>query len=175
MKIIIALFLFLLSTIVFSKPIYESTQNLMNDAAVKTDTIFKGRVIKKKKIEDGLVLTDSFLNIGILKVEILKVYRGKNKKNKQRFVCTWFDGKEHTFDFVIGKEFTFFGVDTELNIQLPGIYGFVFSSTVTNNELSKALKFKNKPITDRSTIFELFEPSDQILKNACNDPNAWGH
>lgn len=175
MKTIIVVFFVLISFNVYSKPIRLSTQQLINRAAVHTDTIFVGRVLEKKEIEGGFILDKGSMPIGILKVEVLTVFRGKIVKNEQRLVCTWFDRREHEFNFTIGREFTFFGIDTGLNIQLPSVNGFIFDSTGMDKEFSKALKLRSKPIKDRNLIFEIVESGDNVTRNACNEPDAWEH
>lgn len=66
----------------------ESEQEVLNRVAVDTDTIFRGRVLREKAIKDGLVFADGdTLSIGIMEVEVQKVYRGQVLKNDKLLLC----------------------------------------------------------------------------------------
>lgn len=173
MKIVTLILLFWLSENAFSKPVMHTTQQLIDRAAMNTNTIFIGKVLEKKEIDNGFILDTGHLPVGILKVEVLKVYRGQIKEAEQRFVCTWFDRTEHVFTFEIGREFTFFGVETDASIQLPSTLGFVFASTGLEKEFSKALELPVNTRKDKELIFEIVEPSDVVSRNACNEQDFW--
>ncbi|WNB75566.1 hypothetical protein [Methylomonas koyamae] len=173
MKAIFAIFFYLFPLDVYSKPIIHTTEQFIERAAINTDTIFVGKVLEKKEIDDGFTLNNVSSPIGVLKVEVLKVYRGGIKEHEHRFVCTWFDRKEHPFTFAVGQEFTFFGINTSLNIQLPSTLGFIFAPTVFDRALTKALQLPSRPIKDQSLIFEFVESGDNITRNVCNESNAW--
>ena len=157
----------------YSKYPYESLQDVMNRVVTQTDTIFVGKIIEKKEIEQGLIVDKWSKYIGFLKVEVIKIYRGNVKKNEKRLVCTWFDKTEHEFNFELGQEFTFFGIDTGLNIQLPSTYGYIRRATGIEKELSKALKLPRNLIKDRNLLFEIVDKGDNVIRNACNEPDAW--
>ena len=173
MKIIFAIFFSLFPLGVYSKPIVHTAEQFIERAAIHTDAIFVGKVLEKKEIDNGFTMNNVSSPIGVLKVEVLKVYRGGIKEHEQRFVCTWFDRKEHPFTFAIGQEFTFFGISTSLNIQLPSTLGFIFAPTGLNKALTKALQLPSRPIKDQSLIFEFVESGDNITRNACNELDAW--
>ncbi|MFA6095078.1 MAG: hypothetical protein WC757_04315 [Candidatus Paceibacterota bacterium] len=173
MKIVNLILLFWLSTNTFSKPVIHTTQQLINRAAMNTDTIFIGKVLEKKEIDNGFILDNGHLPVGILKIEVLKVYRGMVKKTEQKFICTWFDKTEHEFTFEIGQELTFFGVETGINIQLPSTLGFVFASTGLEDKFSKALKLPINIRKNKNLIFEIVEPDDVVSRNACNEQDFW--
>lgn len=175
MKICLAVLCFLLSGNVYSKYLYESLQEAINRAVKQSDTVFVGKILEKREIYRGLVVGTGAKHIGMLEVEIIKKYRGKVTENEKRLVCTWFDRTEHDFNFRIGQELIFFGVDTGLNIQLPSTYGYIRDSNGIEKELSKALKLRSRPIKDRNFIFEIVDPGDNVTRNACNEPNAWHH
>jgi hypothetical protein len=173
MKIFFMILCFLISSNAHSKYPYESLQHAINRVVKQTDTIFVGRILEKREINRGLVIGRGEKYIGMLEVEVIKTYRGQVRKNEKRLVCTWFDKTEHEFNFRIGQELIFFGIDTKLNIQLPSTYGYIRDSGSVENELSKALKLRSKPIKDRNLIFEIVEPDDNVTRNACNEPDAW--
>ncbi|MDT4331883.1 hypothetical protein ACQE3E_22000 [Methylomonas sp. MED-D] len=172
MKLIFIVFL-LLSSNAYSKYPIESFQNVMNRVVTQSDTIFIGKVLNEKTIEKGLVVGLGTKQIGILEVEVIKKYKGHVVKNEKRLVCTWFDNTEHLFNFKIGQELTFFGIDTGLNIQLPSTYGYIRSSSGIEKELSKSLKLRSKPNKDRNMIFEIVDSDSKVTRNACNEPDAW--
>jgi len=175
MKIILIVFLFLITNNAYSKYPNESFQHVMNRVVTQTDIIFIGKILNKKEIERGLIVGNGTKFIGILEVKVLRKYRGHVRKNEKRLVCTWFDNTEHMFNFKVGQELTFFGVDTGLNIQLPSTYGYIRNSTGIKKELSNALKLRSKPNKDRNLIFEIVDSGDNVTRNACNEPDAWGH
>lgn len=172
-KIFLTVLCVLTSGNAHSKYPYESLQHAVNRAVKQTDTVFVGRILEKREIDRGLIVGAGAKHIGMLEVEIIKKYRGQVIENEKRLVCTWFDRTEHDFNFRIGQELIFFGIDTGLNIQLPSTYGYIRASTGIEKELSKALKLRSKPIKDRNLIFEIVELSDNVTRNACNEPDAW--
>ncbi|MCQ8106424.1 hypothetical protein NP590_20160 [Methylomonas sp. SURF-2] len=172
-KIFLMVLCFLISGNAHSKYPYESLQHAVNRAVKQTDTVFVGRILEKREIDRGLIVGTGAKHIGMLEVEVIKKYRGRVIENEKRLVCTWFDRTEHDFNFRIGQELIFFGIDTGLNIQLPSTYRYIRASTGIEKELSKALKLRSKPIKDWNLIFEIVEASDNVTRNACNEPDAW--
>lgn len=175
MKILVGLIFFLMSLNAYSKHPYYSMQQLINRVVENSNTVFIGKIIDKKEINDGLILDNYKVPIGFLKIEVLRVFKGKIKKNQQSLICTWFDRKEHEFNFSTEKELIFFGVDNGLYILLPSTFGYVFDPVKIDNELTKALKLRSKPIKDPNLIFEIVDSSDHVTRNACNEPDPWEH
>jgi hypothetical protein len=172
-KILLTVLCFLISGNAHSKHSYESLQHAVNHAVKQTDTVFVGKILEKREIDRGLVIGAGAKHIGMLEVEVVKKYRGRVIANEKCLVCTWFDRTEHDFNFRIGQELIFFGIDAGLNIQLPSTHGYIRASTSIEKELSKALKLRSKPIKNRNLIFEIVEPSDNVTRNACNESDAW--
>lgn len=171
-NIIATILLVALSSYAHAKPIPYTTQQLINRAAKNSDTIFVGKVLGQKEIENGFSFNGNNLSIGILTVEVLKAYRGNLKQSDHKLVCTWIDKIEHKFNYPIGREFVFFGVDMKLNIQLPSTYGFIFAPDKIHKELYKALALRYKPIKNTKIVFEIVEPNDYVSRNVCNEPDA---
>jgi predicted small integral membrane protein len=180
MKIMMVIFFMLISFNAYSvkRAISGSRQQIINGDTVSSDTIFIGRVLGIKVIEDAFV-TSRASKYGwpaiILKVEVLKVYRGKLVKGEQRLVCTWFDPIEFEDGFYIptGKENTFFGVDIGPSIQLPD-FSPSTKDTGLDKELAKALKLPIYPnYKDPNVLFPWASPKDKLIRNVCNEPDAW--
>lgn len=174
MKLLITGILFLISINAYSKAVMNQTvQHKINNATLNSDTIFIGKVLEKQVIDDGLIVGASKKPIGIIKAEVTKTYRGNINTNQLVFLCTWFDGIENGFNFPVGHKYTFFGITTGYNIQMPMVNGFNFSATGIDTEISKALKLKGKRTKDRTPIFEIVDSEDAVTRNACNEPNFW--
>ena len=174
MRAIIIIFFMLIAFDAQSKRMPIPLQDSLNWAAKCSNTIFIGRVLEERTIEGRVIGIRSGRSIGIVKVEILKVYRGKLVKGEQRLVCSWFDEIENTFGFDDGREALFFGVDTGVTIQLPTFFGYVRSSTGNKKELARALKLPSLVTKDPDLIPRL--PSGIILdldRNACNEADVW--
>lgn len=151
----------------------QSVQQKVNSATLNSDTIFVGKVIEKQVIENGLIIGASKKPIGIIKAEVIKKYRGSVYKRQQVFLCTWFDGIENGFNFPIGYDYTFFGINTGNNIQMPMVNGFNFTATGIDSQISKALKLINKRIKSQKPIFEIVGSEEVVTRNACNEPDFW--
>lgn len=173
MKIFLFVLLCIISAQAFSKYPYESLQHIMNRIVENSDTIFVGKILQKKEIERGLIVGSRSKNIGILEVEIIKKYRGNIKNKEKRLVCTWIDDAEHVFNFNVGQELMFFGINTGLTIQLPSTYGYIMEPMETEKALFKALKNKRQKTTDTKPFFETVHSGDTINKNACNEAVNW--
>ena len=174
MRAIIIIFFMLIAFDAQSKWMPIPLQDSLNGAAVDTTTIFIGRVLEERTIEGRVIGIRSGRSIGIVKVEILKVYRGKLVKGEQRLVCSWFNGMENPFGFDDGRKLLFFGIDTGVTIQLPMFYGYVFRSTDAGKALARALKLPFRVTKDPDLIQRL--PSGDVLdikSNACNEADVW--
>ena len=174
MRAIIIIFFMLIAFDAQSKRMPIPLQERLNWAAKRSNTIFIGRVLEQKTIKGGFVANGGIYGTGIVKVEVLKVYRGKLVKGEQRLVCSWFDEIENTFGFDDGSEALFFGVDTGVTIQLPTFFGYVRSSTGNKKELARALKLPSLVTKDPDLIPRL--SSGIILdldRNACNEADVW--
>lgn len=151
----------------------ENEQDVFNRAAVRTDTIFIGRVLRVKTIKDGLVYANGDkLSIGITEDEVLKVYRGNIIKGDKILVCTWFDDIEYPFGPSIGTESILFGIKIDNRILIPMTYGYIRSIPEKETTIFKALKLKKKNI-DKSNIFATYIEERKITRNACNEPITW--
>lgn len=147
----------------------------------ESDTIFFGKTSGYKIIENGYV-TDSgeVLSIAIIQVEVVKPLRGKIKAGEKHLVCTWFmpgGGSSKAYGFDYGKdndEITILGIATEFNIQLPHFRYHLIGGFNTESIIKEGLKLPEKPIENKSRILTTFsEPRDKIIRNACNEANAW--
>lgn len=166
--------LFLNLSLVQAKFPYESEQAVLNRVAIETDTTFVGRVLRKKTINDGLVYANGdTLSIGILEVEVLKVYRGDIRKNEKLLVCTWFDGYEYSFGFTSGQESIYFGIKVDNTVLIPSTHDYIRGWEIEKEPLiNKALKLKRKRIKDKANLFATYFFS-KIIRNACNEPVTW--
>ena len=165
-----------------AKADYEDFLEAIRSSIVpESDTIFLGKKSGYKIIENGYV-TDSgeVLSIAIIQVEVVKPLRGKIKAGEKHLVCTWFipgGGSSEAYGFDYGKdndEITILGIATKYNIQLPHFRYHLIGGFNTESIIKEGLKLPEKPIEDKSRILTTFsEPRDKIIRNACNEANAW--
>jgi hypothetical protein len=173
-RLILLWLLFLSPNFVQAKHPYESEQAILNRVAIDTDTIFTGRVLRKKEFDNGLVYADgNTWSIGILEVEILKVYRGNIRKNNTQLLCTWFLGGERPFGFSIDQELIFFGLKIDNNrVLIPDTYGYIRGVEEKESAIYKALKLKKKIKHKSNPFSEVFSDSE-IVKNPCSESIDW--
>lgn len=151
----------------------ETEQETLNRVAVKTDTIFKGRILRTKTIYDGVVYSDGEKSIaGVLEVEVLKIYRGKLQKNDKRILCIWtWQIPGATINFPVGEEDIFFGVRAKNDVILiPDSYGFSLDKIEKESRLYKALKLKTDIFKD---LFSSRASEKKLIRNACYEPVKW--
>jgi hypothetical protein len=152
----------------------ESQQEILNRVAKEADTIFVGRVLRKMEINQGLVYANgNTISLGILEMEVLKTYRGKEANDKKQLVCTWFGSGEFTFDPPIGRELLIFGIQVGSIVQIPMIQGYIRGIPEDESQIFRALRLKQKKIKDKSNIFATFYSDSKVIRNACNEPIVW--
>lgn len=160
--------IWMLSARAFSKYPYESTQQLVNRVAATSDTILTGEILYKREIERGLVVNSRPIRVGLMKVKIIKLYRGKLKNKEKIFICTWIDNMEHNFNYDVGKEFIFFGIKKQFSVQLPTTYGHIMDPDLVKEKIYTALKI-NKRAINTEPIFNIVNSDDYVSRNACNE------
>jgi len=150
----------------------ESGQEVLNRVAVDADTIFRGRVLREKAIKNGLVFADGdTLSIGIMEVEVLKVYRGNILKNDKLLLCTWFLDYEAAFDNSNLHDSIFFGIKIDNNkVLIPDTYGYIWGAEENEQNIYKALKLKHKK---HSNPFSEVFSNTKITSNSCIGPIKW--
>lgn len=150
----------------------ESDQEVLNRVAVDADTIFRGRVLREKAITNGLVFADGdTLSIGIMEVEVLKVYRGHILKNDKLLLCTWFLDYEATFDNSNLHDSIFFGIKVDNSrVLIPDTYGYIRRGEEKEQNIYKALKLKHKK---HSNPFSEVFSNNKIMRNPCIEPITW--
>jgi hypothetical protein len=151
----------------------ETEQETLNRVAVDTDTIFKGRILRKTTVHDGIVYADgdSFI-VAIMEVEVLKVYRGKIHKNDKQIMCTWtWHSPEVTeIGYSNDQELLFFGIRENPNlILIPDSYGYIMDSIEKESRLYKALKLKHKIFKKLFINVSGLKP----IRNVCYEPVTW--
>jgi len=152
---------------------HETEQEVLNRVAVKTDTIFKGRVLRTKTIPNGVVYFDGeSSNAAIIEVEILEVYRGKLHQNNKQILCTWsWQRPDPAISFPKGEDQIFFGVTGENGVILiPNLYGYFLLEVENESRLYKALKLKTNIFKD---LFSSGNSENKLIRNACYEPVKW--
>ncbi|WP_157198249.1 hypothetical protein [Methylomonas sp. DH-1] len=152
---------------------HETEQEVLNRVAVKTDTIFKGRVLRTKTIPNGIVYSDGDnSNAAVIEVEILEVYRGNLHQNNKQVLCTWTSQRpDPAISFPKGEDQMFFGVMGESGVILiPNLYGYFLLEVENESRLYKALKLKTEISKD---LFLSENPENKLIRNACYEPIKW--
>ena len=149
----------------------ETEQETLNRVSASTDTIFKGRILRKQIIDEGIVYPDGDNFIAaIIEVEVLKVYRGEIKKNDKQTICTWSSPEATGLGYKIDQELFFFGVRGNNNLVLiPDSYGYIMNGIEKESRLLTALKLK-------PNIFKnLFKTTSGLnpVRNVCYEPITW--
>lgn len=151
----------------------ESQQQILNRVSENTDTIFIGRKLRAMSIKDGLVYADGdTYPIGIIEVEVLKVYRGKININDKLLLCMRYFEYEASFDNSNLHDSLFFGLQVANNIVLiPDTYGYTMKIPENISILQKALGLKRKNL-NIDPYEEVFS-KNKIVRNACKEPMTW--
>jgi hypothetical protein len=173
-KLIFFGLLFLNLNLVYAKLANLPEQEVYNRVAIETDTVFIGRVLRVKTINDGLVYANGdTLPIGIMEQEVLKVYRGKISKGDKLLVCTWFDNGDFPFGPSFGTEAIVFGIKVDKKVLLPSILRYFSGVPKKESIIYKAIKLKQKNIKDKSNVLATYFSKSKATRNACNEPVTW--
>jgi hypothetical protein len=173
-KLILFGLLFLNLNLVYAKLANLPEQEVYNRVAIETDTVFIGRVLRVKAINDGLVYANGdTLPIGIMEQEVLKVYRGKISKGDKLLVCTWFDNGDFPFGPLIGTEAIVFGIKLDKKILLPRVSRYFSGVPKNESIIYKALKLKRKHIANGDDVLATYVINSKLTRNACNEPVTW--
>jgi hypothetical protein len=160
--------------LVYAKLANLPEQEIYSRLAIETDTVFIGRVLRVKTINDGLVYTNGdTLPIGIMEQEVLKVYRGKISKGDKLLVCTWFDNGYFPFGPLIGTEALVFGVKIDKKVLLPRVSGYFSGVPKNESIIYKAIRLKRKPIAKGDGVLATYIINNKLTRNACNEPVTW--
>lgn len=156
-------------TIANAKHPNMSEQETLNSVSVYTDTIFLGTGLMEKKIKEGMIYENGEkVDIIVMKIKILKVYRGKIHKDDIVQVCTWYDEGEHDFGTSINNPLIYFGNKKYKVVFVPSYYGYIRGITTDESKLYKSLKLRRKKI-DRENLFGL-PINSKIIRNLCMEP-----
>lgn len=158
---------------------YERFLSVVGSIVPESDTIFFAKTDGYKKIDNGFITSSGeSLSVVILQVEVVKVFRGNIKPGEKHLICTWFYPGDPEFDFYYngdGDEITVLGTQTPFTIQLPQLHYYFIGGFSYESEIKKWLNLPKKVIKDKSRVFKTFSKADdKIIRNACNEPDAWG-
>jgi hypothetical protein len=141
-------------------------QETLNSVSVYTDTIFLGTGLMEKRIKDGMIYENGEkVDIILMKIRILKAYRGDIHKDDIVQVCTWYDEGEHDFGTSINNPLIYFGNTKDKVVFVPRYHGYIEHKTTDESKIYKSLQLRRKKI-DRENLFGLPIKS-KIIRNLC--------
>jgi hypothetical protein len=170
-KNLLIILLALVPNCIYSRPVVQSTEELINNVISQSDSVFTAEVLSKRTFKNGLVFKSNpsmGADVGLWKVKITKVYRGKFYIGEIREICSFVFGQEFQINLNPGNIFTFAGVDTGKYIQLPGRFGRILSPSENEKEILAALKLPIEVSYDKEDV-NIMYGEDPVLKDICYD------